>query len=124
VNVRSIGTALLKPKEGLSGPPARKPRHLAKLREAHAQDGIKVGENHQANGLRMLTNLSGKRKHVLKRRSVLERPLTGALDDRPIGKRIAERHTQFNHARTRVNGCQNDLARGREVGVAAGYVSD
>jgi len=55
---------------------------------------------------------------------VLEGPLAGALDDRAIGERIAEGDAELNHARTRVDGRQNDLTRSGEVGVAAGYVGD
>lgn len=72
----------------------------------------------------MFADFGGERKHVLQRCSVLERPPAGALDHRAIGKRIAERNAKFNHARTRVNGRQNDLARGCETGVATGYVGD
>src|ERR1017187_2804544 len=72
----------------------------------------------------MLANFGGKREHVLKRRSVFKRPLAGALDNRPIGERIAEGNAELNHTRTRVDGRQDDLARGGKVGVAAGHVGD
>jgi hypothetical protein len=72
----------------------------------------------------MLANFGGKREHVLKRRSVFKRPLAGALDNRPIGERIAEGDPQLNHTRTRVNGCQDNLACSDKVRVAAGDVGD
>jgi hypothetical protein len=55
---------------------------------------------------------------------MFKRPLAGALDDRPIGERIAEGDAQFNHARTGIDSRKDDLTRGGEIGVAAGYVSD
>ena len=55
---------------------------------------------------------------------MLERPLAGALDDRPIGQRIAERDAEFDHARTRLDCCQDDLASGGKIGVATRYVGD
>jgi len=50
---------------------------------------------------------------------VFKSPLAGALDDRAIGERIAERNAQLNHTRVRIDGCQNDLTRGGEIRVAA-----
>ena len=55
---------------------------------------------------------------------MFKRPLAGALDDWAIGERIAERNAEFNHARAGVDGCEDDLARGGEVRVAAGYIGD
>jgi hypothetical protein len=41
-----------------------------------------------------------------------------------MGDRIAEGDSELNHARTGVNGGEDDFARGDKVGVAAGYVGD
>ena len=72
----------------------------------------------------MFTDFGGKREHVLERRGMFERPLAGALNDRTISKGIAERNAQLNHARACVAGCEDDLARGGEIGIAAGHVGD
>jgi hypothetical protein len=55
---------------------------------------------------------------------VFERSLAGTLNDRTIGKRIAEGDTELNHARTRVNSRQDDLTCGRKIRVTAGHVCD
>src|SRR5450755_848850 len=55
---------------------------------------------------------------------MFKRPLTGTLDDRPIGEWIAEGNSQLNHARTRVDGSEDDLACSGKIGIAAGYVGD
>ena len=55
---------------------------------------------------------------------MLKRPLAGALDDRPIGERIAEGDAEFNHARTRIDGRPNYLTCRGEVGVSTGHVCD
>lgn len=102
----------------------RQPRDLAELSEAHAQDGIEVGEDDQSDGLRMLANFRGESEYVLERCSVFKSSLAGALDDRAIGERIAERDSEFDHARACVDGCEDDFARGGKVGIAAGYVGD
>src|SRR6202521_1171297 len=72
----------------------------------------------------MLTNFGGECEHILQRHSLFKRPLAGALDDRAVGERIAEGDTQFNYTRTRIDGCEDDIARGGEVGVATGHVGD
>ena len=97
---------------------------LAELREAHAQDGIEVGEDHQSDGLGMFADFGGECEHVLERCSVLEGALAGALDDWSIGERVAEGNSEFDHACTCVDGCENHIACGDEVGIAAGYVDD
>ena len=53
-----------------------------------------------------------------------QRALAGALDHRAIGDRIAERHAQFDDIGAGVNRRERDLARGVEVGIAAGDVGD
>src|ERR1039458_2390298 len=100
------------------------PRDLAELRDSHAQDGIEVGEDHQSDRLRMLANFRGESEYVLQRRAVFERPLTGALNHRAIGERIAEWDSEFDYTRTCVDGGEDDLASSREVGIAAGYIGD
>ena len=97
---------------------------VAELGEAHAQNWIEIRKDNQADGLGMLTDFSGEFKNMLKRSSVLEGALAGALDDRPIGERIAERDSEFDDARSGFDGGENDFARGGEVGIAAGYVCD
>jgi len=72
----------------------------------------------------MLANFGRQCEDVLQRDSILKCPLAGALDDRAIGKRIAEWDSEFDHACTRVDSREDDFARGGEVGVAAGYVGD
>ena len=55
---------------------------------------------------------------------MLQRALAGPLDHRPVGHRIAERNAQFDHVRAGVDRGQHDVARGREIGIAAGDVGD
>ena len=47
----------------------------------------------------MLPNLGRQRQHLPQRSPMLQRPLAGSLNHRPIRHRIAERHTQLNHVR-------------------------
>ena len=98
--------------------------HFAELREAHAQDGIEIGKDDQADGLRMLANLGGQFQHVLERGAVLQSAFAGALDHGTIGERIAEWNAEFDHARAGVDGGEDDLPRGGEIRIAAGYVGD
>lgn len=55
---------------------------------------------------------------------MLERSLAGALNHWPIGERIAERNPKLDDACSCFNGSENHIARGCEVGIAAGHVSD
>jgi hypothetical protein len=55
---------------------------------------------------------------------MLERSLAGTLNDRTIGERIAKRDSELDHACTCVDGCENHLARGGKIGIAASYVGD
>src|SRR5208282_3705623 len=91
---------------------------LAELRKTHAQDGIEVGKDHQADGLRMLTDLRCQCQHVL------EGALAGALNDGSISERIAEGNAELDDACSCFDGSENHIARGGEVGIAAGDVSD
>ena len=50
--------------------------------------------------------------------------LAGALNDRPIPKRIAERNAQLNHVRAGIDGLKRDGARGVESGVTGGEIND
>ena len=72
----------------------------------------------------MLANFGREREHVLQRRAVFERPLAGALNYGAIGERIAERDSEFDDACARVDGCEDDLFCGGEIGIAASYVGD
>lgn len=72
----------------------------------------------------MFADFSGQSEHVLQRRAMFERSLAGALNDGSIGERIAKRNAKFNHARACVDGCEDDVARGGKVGIAAGHVGD
>jgi len=55
---------------------------------------------------------------------VLEGALAGALNDRSVGEGVAEGDAEFDDAGTRVDGGEDDVARGGEVRVAAGDVGD
>ena len=72
----------------------------------------------------MLAYFGGELEHVLEARAVFECALAGALDDGTIRKRIAERNAEFDDTCARFNGRENDFARGREIGISAGYVGD
>jgi hypothetical protein len=50
--------------------------------------------------------------------------MAGALDDRAVGERIAERHTELKNVCTSVNSGERDGACCGEVGVAHGEVDD
>ena len=50
--------------------------------------------------------------------------LTGPLDDRTIGQRIAERDPQLEHVRTGVDSRQGNVARGRQIRISDREVND
>ena len=54
--------------------------------------------------------------------AMLQRAFAGPLDDRAIGHRIAEGHAQLDDIGAGVDRRQRDLARGVQVGIAAGDV--
>ena len=64
------------------------------------------------------------RQHLLERGSASQGALAGALDDRTVSEGITERNPELDHVGTSVNRSQDDVARGGEVGIATGYVSD
>ena len=47
--------------------------------------------------------------------AVLQRPLAGPLNHRPVGHGIAERHAQLDDISARANRRQRDLARRLEI---------
>ena len=66
----------------------------------------------------------GQLQNLLKRRSIPQSPFAGPLDHRPVGHRVAEGDAEFDDIRTGINCREDDIARGREVGIAAGDVGD
>jgi hypothetical protein len=97
---------------------------VAKLGESHAENRVEIRKDNQANGLRLLADLGGKFEHVLKRSFVLKGALAGALDNGSIGDRIAEWDAKLDSARARFDGGEDHVARGGEIGIAAGDVGD
>jgi hypothetical protein len=74
--------------------------------------------------LRLLPDLPGDIEHASQIRAMVQRPLAGPLNHRPIGYGIAERHAQFDNIGARANGSQRDIARCVEVRIAARDVGD
>ncbi len=74
--------------------------------------------------LRTLADFPGQLQHLLQGSPVAQSPFAGALDYRPVGHRIAEGNPEFDDVRARINGCQRDVTRGREIGIAAGEIGD
>ncbi len=63
-------------------------------------------------------------KHVFEARAAGQGALTGALDDRAVGERIAEGHAQFDHIRAGIDGRNRDFARGVETRIARRQIDD
>ena len=100
----------------------RKPRNLAEFFDAHAQNGIEIGEDHRPTDWEC-SRISAASVSTLQRRSMLERALAGALNHGTVGERVAEGDAELDDARTGLDRREDDVARGREVGIAASYVS-
>ena len=96
----------------------------AELGEAHAEDGIEVREDDEAGGLGVLSDFRGKFQDVLKRRAVFQSAFARALDDRPIGDRVAKRDPEFNDPRARVNGREDNFFGCSEIRISAGDIDD
>jgi len=72
--------------------------HIAgKLVQAIAQNRIEIGEDDQAGCGPCSANFAGQLDNILEPRSTGDRTLHGALNHRPVGQRIAERHAQLDH---------------------------
>src|SRR5271166_1625928 len=87
-----------------------------------AQNGIEIGKDDQARFGPLPAQIGSNSEHIAERRAVLQRSLAGALDDRPVGQRIAEGHAQLDHIRTGVNGGQSNLSCRCQVGIASSEV--
>jgi hypothetical protein len=93
---------------------------MAELGQTHLQNRVEIRKNDKPDRLRVLADFGGKRQHVLQRNAVLEGAFAGALNDRAIGEWIAEGDAKLNDAGTSFDGGENDVARGSEIGIAAG----
>ena len=63
-------------------------------------------------------------QHLQQRSPVAQRTFTGALDHRAVRHRIAERNAELDDVRARINRGESDVARGREIGIAASEIGD
>ena len=73
---------------------------------------------------RLLADRSSNLQNIFERGAVVQRPFGCTLDYRPVGHGIAEGHAQLDDGRARVNSSESYIARGGEVGIAAGEVGD
>ena len=87
--------------------------------QAHAQNRIEVGKNHQPY-LRVLAHVAGQLKYVGQRGTVVESTLAGALNYRPICNGITKWHSQLDYIGSRSGRRQNDLPCRGQIGIAAG----
>ena len=95
------------------------PHHFTEFLQPHSQNRIQIGKYNQPRRLRLLPNFRRQLEHLCQRGAVFERPFAGSLDHRPIRHRIAERHAQLDHIRPGLNCRQHDLARRRQIRIAA-----
>src|SRR5439155_27288267 len=66
--------------------------------ETIVQQRIEIAEQHQRNP-RLLPDILAQRQNLRNRDTVLQSPLGRTLNHRPIGNRVGERHSQFDHIR-------------------------
>ena len=62
---------------------------------SHPQNGIEIRKNNQSRRA-LVPNLGGYSEHLIETNSILQCPLTGALNYRSISDRIAEWHSQLD----------------------------
>ena len=92
--------------------------------EPVAENRIEIRKNNQAGLGAGCTQLLREREDVRECGAVGDRTMAGSLDDRSIGKRIAEGDAKLKHVGTRVNRRERDSARGGEIGIADGKVDN
>ena len=71
-----------------------------------------------------MRNSAAKVSTSCKRGTVGKGALAGPLDHRTIGDWIAERHSQLEHFRARVDRRQGNVARGRQIRISDREVND
>ena len=86
-------------------------------------DRVQIGEDDDRD-LAGLAQLREDREDVGDGGPLVERPLAGALDGRPVGHRIAEGDPQFDHVGPHIRQPRQQLAGVREGGIARGHVRD
>lgn len=97
---------------------------MTELGEAHAEDRVEIRKDNETGGLGVLTDFGGEFQNVLKPSSLLEGPLTGALDHGSIGDGVAEGDAELNDAGSGGDSGEDNFFGRSEIGVSAGDISD
>ncbi len=93
--------------------------------QAHADDGIEVGEEDEAgSGAGVARSCARKLEDVGQADAAGNRAFAGALDDGAVGEGVAEGDAELDHVGAGVDGGEGDGAGVGEGGVACGEVGD
>src|SRR5208283_4853414 len=86
----------------------------AEIVQSKLQYGIEIRKDDEPS-FRLLADLAGDVEYSGEIGAVLQRAFAGALDDRPIGHRIAEGNAQLDHVSTSGDSGERDVARDFEA---------
>ena len=90
----------------------------------YAHDRIEIAKQDDACLRAHVAYLSAHAEDIAKPRAACDCTLAGPLDDRAVGKRVAERHAELDDVRACINGGHRHVARSGKVGVTGGEVDD